>query len=296
MSSLAEQATHVMRLATSEAEARRVAESLYERLDLDDAAVSAFEGDDGWIVEVHFHRPPDRARLTALVKEACGGDAPDPSFDRVPAADWIAKSLAGLTPVRVGRFVVHGSHDRGKFQPNLIDIEIEAALAFGTGHHGTTQGCLAAIGRVGRSRRPRRILDLGTGTGVLAIAAACATRRPVTAGEIDPWAVAAAKINTRANRAAAFVRVVRASGVRHPAIRAGARYDLVLANILLKPLQGLARPVRALLAPGATVVLSGLLPSQASAVLAAWRNQGLVLRRRDTIENWVTLTLARPQK
>ena len=116
----------------------------------------------------------------------------------------------------------------------------------------------------------------------------------MVAGEIDPWAVIAARINARANRAGGYVRVAQANGVRHSAIRAGAPYDLVLANILLKPLQGLARPVRDLLARGATVVLSGLIPRQAEAALTAWRGQGLILRRRDTIENWVTLTLALP--
>jgi ribosomal protein L11 methyltransferase len=232
--------------------------------------------------------------MIALVREACGGDARDVSFDRVTAADWVSRSLAGLTPVRVGRFVVHGSHDRGKLPANLIGVEIEAALAFGTGHHGTTQACLAAIERAVRARRPRRVLDLGTGSGVLAIAAARALRRLVVAGDIDPWAVTAAQINARANRAGPLVRAVRADGVGHAAIQAGAPYDLVLANILLKPLKGLARPVRELLAPGATVVLSGLIPEQANAAIAAWRSQGLVLRRRDKIENWATLTFRLP--
>jgi ribosomal protein L11 methyltransferase len=285
-----------MRFAVEEAKAKRISELLYEQLDPDDAAVSAFESDGAWIVEVHFRTPPDRERLTALVRATGGGQEREISFERVALADWVANSLAGLTPVRVGRFVVHGSHDRGKFPLNRIGIEIEAALAFGTGHHGTTQACLAAIDRLARGRHPKRILDLGTGTGVLAIAAAGATRKIAVAGEIDPRAVAAARVNARANRAGAFVRVVRANGVGHPAIRLGAPYDLVLANILLNPLQRLARPVRALLAPGASVVLSGLIPEQANAALAAWRGQGLVLRRRDQVENWVTLTLTRCQK
>jgi ribosomal protein L11 methyltransferase len=291
---LAAPATHVMRFPVSEADAKRATEFLFEHLDPDQAAVSAFEGDGKWIVEVHFREAPDRARLSTLAREACDGTMPEISFDRVAVTDWVATSLAGLFPVRVGRFVVHGAHDRGKFSPNTIGIEIEAALAFGTGHHGTTKGCLAAIERAARSRRPRRILDLGTGTGVLAIAAARAMRRPVVAGEIDPWAVLAAKINARANQVGGYVRVVQATGAQHPAIRAGAPYDLVLANILLKPLQGLARPARGLLAPGAAVVLSGLIPSQADAALSAWRSQGLVLRRKEIVEDWVTLTLAVP--
>ena len=283
-----------MRFSVSEADAKRATEFLFEHLDPDQAAVSAFEGDGKWIVEVHFREAPDRARLSTLARDACDGTTPEVSFDRIAVTDWVASSLAGLSPVRVGRFVVHGSHDRGKFSPSAIGIEIEAALAFGTGHHGTTKGCLAAIARTARSRRPRRILDLGTGTGVLAIAAARAMHGHVVAGEIDPWAVLVARINARANRAGGHVHVVRANGTQHPAIRADAPYDLVLANILLRPLQDLARPVRGLLAPGATVVLSGLIPSQADAALSAWRSQALVLRRKDIVENWVTLTLALP--
>ncbi len=194
-------------------------------------------------------------------------------------------------PVRVGRFVLHGGHDREAVAPNEIGIEIEAALAFGTGHHGTTQGCLRAIERVARRRRPRRILDIGTGTGVLAIAAARVFRRPVVACDIDPVAVETARANARANRAGAFVRIVHADGTNAPAIRAGAPYDLVLANIVLGPLKLLAKPVARLLAPRASVVLSGLLPEQANAALAAWRAVGLKLVRRDTLEGWVTLTL-----
>jgi ribosomal protein L11 methyltransferase len=290
---LAGRTTHVVRFSAGETCAKHATDFLFERLDPDDAAVSAFEGDGSWIVEIHFRSAPDREWIAALVRDACDDEAFEISFDRIAVTDWVATSLAGLTPVRVGRFVVHGSHDRGKFASNVIPIEIEAALAFGTGHHGTTKGCLAAIQRSAH-RCPKRILDLGTGTGVLAIAAARSAHRRVVAAEIDPWAVLAAKINVRANRTGATVQVVRANGTEHPAIRSSAPYDLVLANILLRPLQSLARPVRGLLAPGATVVLSGLIPSQADAALSAWRTQGLFLKRKDVIEGWVTLTLALP--
>lgn len=286
--------THVMRFAADEATARRVSDLLFEQLDPEEAAVSAFEEGDEWIVEVHLAHAPDEAQLTALVQSAIG-DAPLPklSFEKVAEKDWVASSLAGLKPVRVGRFVVHGAHDRASVKPNQIGIEIEAALAFGTGHHGTTQGCLAAIERTLRSRPPRHVLDLGTGTGVLAIGAALATKRVVLATEIDPVGVAATKANARANRAGGLVRTVCADGVRHPAVRAGAPYDLVLANILLAPLKRLSRPVRGLLARRVTVVLSGLMPEQANAARVAWAQRGLVLVRRQTIENWTTLTLAR---
>jgi ribosomal protein L11 methyltransferase len=290
------QATHVMRFAADEATARRISDLLFEQVDPSEAAVSAFEDDGGWFVEVHFARAPDRERMTGLVRQACGGTAPEISFERLAVTDWTAKSLVGLKPVEVGRFVVHGAHDRARVKSNQIGIEIEAALAFGTGHHGTTQGCLAAIDRAVRTKRPKRVLDLGSGSGVLAIAAARAFRRPVVAGEIDLWAVLATGTNARVNRAGMFVRAVRADGVRHAAIRAGAPYDLVLANILLSPLKRLARPVSALVERGGAVVLSGLNPEHANAARAAWGWQGLVLRRRQQIDNWVTLTLTRPSR
>jgi ribosomal protein L11 methyltransferase len=282
-------------MALGEAEARRVAERLAEAFETTEVAVAACAGEGGWIVEAHFAQAPDQKIITEIVRHAMGRDtALEIAFEQVAPKDWVAASLEGLEPVRVGRFVVHGAHDRHKIAPNRIGIEIEAALAFGTGYHGSTRGCLAAIERVARGRRPARILDIGTGSGVLAIAVARALRCPAVAGDLDPVAVVAARANAQANRAGAMLRIVRADGVKHPAIRAGAPYDLVLANILLSPLQLLARPLRALLAPRAMVVLSGLMPAQANAALANWRAQGLVLRRREMIENWTTLTLTRP--
>ncbi len=284
--------TYVLRFAADEATARRVSDLLFEQLDPDESVVSAFEGPHGWFVEVHSAHEPDRTRLTQLVRQATGSDG-TPEFTQVEEKDWVAASLEGLAPVPVGRFVVHGLHDRARVKPNETGIEIEAALAFGTGHHGTTQGCLAAIDRMLKVRVPRRVLDIGTGTGVLAIAVATAAKRKVVAGDIDPKSVDVTRSNARANRVGNLVLTAQADGVRHAAIRAGAPYDFVIANILLSPLQRLAFPVRRLLAQRATVVLSGLLPEQENAARAAWCAEGLALRRRQVIDNWVTLTLSR---
>jgi ribosomal protein L11 methyltransferase len=285
-------ATWRMRIALPEEAARRAANLLAERFA--DLPVAAFETGGGtWNVEVSFASGAERKAVLAALRDSVGEPVPEALFEKTETKDWVATSLAGLAPVQVGRFVVHGAHDRGKVGPNQIGIEIEAALAFGTGHHGTTRGCLAAIERLGKVRRPRRVLDVGTGTGVLAIAAARAFRRPVVASDFDAVAVATARTNARMNRAGSFMRVVRGTDVNAPAIRAGAPYDFVLANILLPVLQRSARPLRGLLAKRATVVLSGLLPTQADAALAAFRVQGLKLVRRETLEGWTTLTLVR---
>jgi ribosomal protein L11 methyltransferase len=284
--------THVVRLVTNEAAAKRVANLFAESFDPEEVAAAAFESAEGWSAELHFAHKPDRGRVCELL-QAAGADASSVFFETVAKKDWVAASLEGLKPVRVGRFVVHGAHDREKVGVNQIGIEIEAALAFGTGHHGTTQGCLAAIEQFARRRKPKRTLDLGTGTGVLAIAAARRMRRPAIASDLDPVSVTTARENARANKAGNFIRFARAVGVNAPLVRANARYDLVLANILLPVLKQLARPVRSLLAPGATVVLSGLLASQANAAASIWRAQGLRLVSRRTLDGWTTLTLKR---
>ncbi|HEV2000197.1 MAG TPA: 50S ribosomal protein L11 methyltransferase [Xanthobacteraceae bacterium] len=284
-------ATWRMRIALPEEAVRRAMNVLADRFA--ELPVAAFEADGQWTVEVNFASGAERKAVLAALRDTVGEPVPAATFEKTRPQDWVAASLAGLAPVRVGRFVVHGAHDRGKVGQNHIGIEIEAALAFGTGHHGTTRGCLAAIERLGKARRPRRVLDVGTGTGVLAIAAARAFRRPVVAGDFDPVAVATARANARINRAGSLVSVVQAIGVNAPVIRAAAPYDFVLANILLPVLQRLARPLRTLLARRATVVLSGLLPEHAGAAVAAFRAQGLRLVRRETLEGWTTLTLAR---
>lgn len=288
--------TLVARLTCDELTARRLAAYLGESFDAGDAACAAFEGDDGrWQVAVHFRSTPDEAGLRGLVRLAAGEKAANAlSIEPVAAADWVSQSLAGLKPVRAGRFTIHGAHDRARLRANDLGIEIEAALAFGTGHHGTTRGCLLALDDLAKRRRARRVLDIGTGTGVLAITAARLWRTQAVAGDIDLAAVRAARANATLNRAASMITFTRASGGRAQLIRARAPYDLIFANILMAPLTRLAVQIRRFAAPGARIVLSGLLPGHVNAVLAIYRAQGLALERRITLEGWVTLVMRRP--
>src|SRR4051812_22279296 len=287
--------TTVARLICDRKMAQRVADSFSESFDSAATAIAAFEGTDGsWNVEVHFEYPPDEADVRALLGQVTDtGTAARLTFETVEAKDWVAASLADLKPVTAGRFTVHGAHDRARVASNRLGIEIEAALAFGTGHHGTTRGCLLALDGLLKMRRPRRVLDVGTGTGVLAIAAAKALRQPVLASDIDAEAVVIARENARLNGVAPFVTSIRAPSLTGCSFAARAPFDLVLANILLAPLTRLAGPMRQLLAPNARVVLSGLLANQENAALAAYRARGLKLVRRIPLGEWVTLVLAR---
>lgn len=285
--------SYAVRIRAERAAAERIAEALLERLFDNEGAVGAFEAPDGsWFAEAHFSETPDRDAVAKIVGEIL--PAAEIEYQTLAAKDWIAASLEGLHIVRAGRFAVHGSHDRDKIAANEIGIEIEAALAFGTGHHGTTLGCLSALERIGRMHKPRCVLDVGTGTGVLAIAAARAFGVPVIATEIDGASAAIARENARANNAGALVGVLHTGNLSAPLIRQYAPYDLIFANILLPVLRSLARPIGELAAPGGFVVLSGLLPHQALAALARYRALGFRFIRAELVANWATLTLRRP--
>jgi len=275
--------------------ARRIADILSETFDAGETAVAAFEAENGgWDITVHFSEKPDEATIRQLIALASDeATAAVVRFEAVEAKDWVKASLEGLKPVVAGRFMVHGAHDRDTIGPNVIGIEIEAALAFGTGHHGTTRGCLVLLDEVLREWRPERVLDLGTGTGVLAIAAAKALRQHVLASDIDRQAAITAKENARLNGAGQWVEVICAKGFGAPEFAQAGPFDLVLANILANPLKRLASPMRAHLAPGAMVILSGLLPEHANGVIAAYRAIGLILKKRITLEGWTSLLLAR---
>jgi ribosomal protein L11 methyltransferase len=288
-------ATSVAILETAEQPARRVAGLFAESFPGEDIAVSFVDiGRGRWRVAIHFGVAPDVKAVRALTEAAAGPAAARAlRFERVEAKDWVAESLAGLKPVGAGRFIVHGAHDRAGIPFNRIGIEIEAALAFGTGHHGTTRGCLLALDglRKKRGNNPLRILDIGTGSGILAIAAARALRQRVLATDVDTVAVSAARDNVRLNRAGSLVAVIKADGVTAHALRERAPFDLIFANILLAPLQRFAATLTTLTARRGCVVLSGLLRSQANAALAAYPR--LALEGRIDVDGWTTLVLRR---
>lgn len=288
--------THVMRLTTDGQTARRVADIVSETFEPAETAAAAFEEPDEvtWVVEVFFRNQPDESAIRELVAVAAGeAAARGLVFAALAETDWVKASLDGLKPVRAGRFAVHGSHDRGEVRANEIGIEIEAALAFGTGHHGTTLGCLETIDRLTRTRAFPKVLDVGTGTGVLAIAAGLAQKKKAFASDIDPVSVEAARANARLNGAAPLVEIALAAGLKRAVFADHGPYDLIVANILPRPLCAMASDLVALLAPNGVVVLSGIIRPHAGLVVAAYRARGLRLVKRRIIGDWVTLTLAR---
>jgi ribosomal protein L11 methyltransferase len=262
------------------------------------AAVSIFEEKPGgsWRIEGLATAPPDRPRLAARLALAWlrfGGAAPDLHWEKLPPTDWLALNQASFSPIATGRYFVHGSQHRGRVPAGRIGLLIDSATAFGTGEHATTRGCLAALDHAARLGAAQRVLDMGTGTGVLALAAAKTWRRPVRAFDIDPEAVRVATHNARRNGVAPLVEARRSAGYRDRAVARGAPYDFILANILARPLMLMARDLARSLAPGGIAVLSGLLPQQEAAVLAAHRLRRLRLRGRLVIDGWSTLVIGR---
>ncbi|MBW3095903.1 50S ribosomal protein L11 methyltransferase [Pseudohoeflea coraliihabitans] len=262
------------------------------------AATTEIDEDNGiWQASLYLEHEPDEA-LRAAMAEALAGAFPREAIETetLPDIDWVSHSLAGLKPVRAGRFIVHGAHDRAAVQPHDIAIQIDAAQAFGTGHHGTTAGCLEMLDEVIRAwpaRRgyPARILDLGTGSGVLAIAAARLVPARVLATDIDPVATAVARDNMRINQVMSRVTTLTAGGLNDPKITRAAPFDLIIANILARPLMTLAPKIAAARAPGGAVILSGILATQRWKVLAAYQAQGLYHVRTLWRDGWVTLLL-----
>lgn len=253
---------------------------LDEERDLQEVSVY-FEGDDA-------------GGMAVRMRGALGyGPQPEILSETVPDIDWVAKSLEGLKPVRAGCFLVHGSHDRDRCEPDDICIEIDAGQAFGTGHHGTTSGCLELIEAVIAKKRPKNALDLGAGSAVLAIAIARLAKIPVLATDIDPVAVEVAAQNIRLNGVAELVEAVTAAGFDHPAVRERRRFDLIVANILAGPLIELAPDMARHVSPGGALILSGILERQGDGVLQAYAAQGFRHARTLPREGWVTLHLKR---
>jgi len=280
-------------LTAGKIEAGRVFALLERAFEEDGLPISSSEIDeDREIFEVSIYTfEPDE--IEARMRDVLGSDMFGLELQReqVPDIDWVAHSLEGLKPVRAGRFFVHGSHDRAKRRINDLAIEIDAGQAFGTGHHGTTSGCLDMIGEVIRRDHPQNALDLGTGSAVLAIGIAKLAPIPVLATDIDPVAVAVARENVVKNGVAARVKTETATGFHHPSMRLAAPFDLIVANILARPLMQLAPEMRRHLAYGGSLILSGILESQREKVLAAYRIQGLFHQKTLHREGWVTLHL-----
>ncbi len=247
------------------------------------------QGAPQWEVSGYFSESPDAAGLALLAKLH---DAPDFAVSELDDRDWVAEAQRELAPVQAGRFVIHGSHDRGRAGSQKVRLEIEAAMAFGTGHHATTQGCLIMLDQLAkRGLVARKVADIGSGTGVLAMGAASIWPIRAIASDIDPVATQTAAANVAANGLRDRVTCVTAKGFRHPTLRNHARYDLILANILAGPLKRLAPDVLRFLAPGGIAILSGLLAQQSANVEAVYRGWGFSRVDKLVIGEWATLAL-----
>lgn len=285
-------------VTTTEIKAGEILDLMSDYFGEEDVAIATTEVDekrDIWEASVYLMAEQEdefRERIDTLLAPAFPGLAIEKEI--VPDIDWIAKSLEGLKPVRAGRFIVHGAHDRDKIKPNDLAIEIEAGQAFGTGHHGTTAGCLEMIEDVLRARTVRNALDLGTGSGVLAIGVRKLRNIPVLATDIDPIAVRVARENVRRNGIASGIALETAPGFHSTAFSRHGPFDLIIANILARPLIKMAPQLVAHLAPGGSVILSGILATQRWKVLAAYN--GAKMRHVRTIwrNGWVTIHLDRP--
>ncbi|CUI00539.1 50S ribosomal protein L11 methyltransferase [Leisingera aquaemixtae] len=263
-----------------------------ERLNPEPTGIGVFEVEDGsglWEVGGYFTEAPDEAGLALL---AAMHDAKPFVVSEVPETDWVAHVRRELAPVEAGRFFVYGSHDADKLPAGRIPLLIEAAMAFGTGHHGTTLGCLKALDHLlDQGFRGEKVADIGCGTAVLAMAAARVWDGAILASDIDEVAVDVAEANLKANGMEGQVICLEAAGFDHPDLQAQAPYDLIFANILKGPLVALAPDLAANLRPGGYAILSGILNEQADGVVAVYAQNGVDLERRDEIGEWTTLLL-----
>jgi ribosomal protein L11 methyltransferase len=273
--------------------AEALAEAL-EGLVPEPTGIGAFEMEDGsnlWEIGAYFEDAPDQAGLALL---ATIHEAKPFTVSELPETDWVSKVQRDLRPVEAGRFFVYGSHDADKVPEGCEPLLIEASMAFGTGHHGTTLGCLRALDRLATDGfKAAAVLDLGCGTAVLAMAAARIWPGVMLASDIDAVAVEVAEANVAANRLGGRVRCLEATGLDHPDLRAGAPFDLIFANILKGPLIDLAPAITQSLQSSGKVILSGLLNEQADEVIAAYSQAGTRLDQREEIGDWTTLVMSR---
>ena len=273
------------------AEAEAAASAIDVDLELEGATYSILEEDEDagrWRIDGY---PRSDEEADAFRRVLAGFAQLVVATETLADADWLAMALSGLPPVRAGRFFVYGLHDLGRTPINTVNLRIEAGAAFGTGHHGTTVGCLVAYDRLLKKQRYRRVLDVGCGTGILAIAAAKCGAAVAVGTDIDPVSVRISRENAMLNQARA--RFVHADGLGHRSVRDQAPYDLVFANILARPLVTLAQPIRGALKPGGTAILSGLLRSQERLVRAAYLARGFTLVSRIHRDAWAALVLRR---
>lgn len=276
-------------------QATALADAVMERENLALTASAYEDAATGeWMFEATTETIPDLLAFEELARTVLGGEVEFTLTPIDPEVNWVARSLEGLKPVSAGGVYIYGAHDTAPPPAGLIAIRIDAAQAFGTGHHETTTGCLEAIQLVLRRRRPREVLDVGTGTGVLAIAVARRTHERVIASDIDDIATRTAAANARDNGVGPLIRAVTARGLQHPAITHYAPYDLIVANILAGPLVAIAPSIGRAAGHGATIILSGLLRTQAARIVTAYAQQGIVLVRRLERGDWATLILEKP--
>ncbi len=285
-------------IETHETEARALQASYEYAFEDDGLAVSAFEdlenpGD--WTVSVYSDTSeikPLAERMTKLAQEI--NITFDLQREDLPEVDWVAETLRDLHHVRSGRFVMHGSHEMDAPKPHEIGLLIDAGLAFGTGHHGTTAGCLDMLDEVSKRNTFYNALDLGTGSGVLAIAIAKAHQAQVLATDIDPVATETATQNVKLNGTQNFVECITASGFTHRRFGEQAPFDLVIANILAKPLQSMAHDIALHTMAGGTIILSGLLPHQQRMIVATFRQHNIMFEKSYIRDGWLILVLSKP--
>ncbi len=262
-------------------------------------ALSTQEHSGHWLVRGYVINKPSHSTVSSILEKAAsmaGIQAPLATIETLGNRNWVQESVRNLPPVHVGRFVVRGSHSNSNKNPTLIELEVDAGAAFGTGHHATTKGCLRALSELPRARAPVRALDVGCGAGTLAMGIARLWKVKTIASDIDPIAIHVARANVSRNHLHTLVQCIASNGTASPMIRRGGPFDLIVANILLRPLVRLAPAVAQNLSPGATVVLSGVLDEQAAGIVAIYREQGLHLKSRFSIDGWTTVIMTRPRQ